>query len=301
MTQPASRFAAVLTLVAASSVLVAGRASHPIEFWRAIVQQHYTPPPGSSVVQLSAELSQLLGSPDPELRDEIAYATLTSWIYQQRLLEPSALRALIKEWTGNLKQGVGSVGTDAVFRRSFSALILSVVVARDNAAPFLEAAEFHDLLGAALAYLDAERDLRGYDARTGWAHSAAHTADLLKFLSRSRYLDLTDQPVILDAIAQKLARAVLVFTHGEDERFARAVLSVVNRKDFDQDGFGAWLARTRPAPITTPRPDPAQLRGNQNIKNLWAKLEVLLSLDPQPSAAVVAARERVRTALRDLF
>jgi hypothetical protein len=54
-------------------------------------------------------------------------------------------------------------------------------------------------------YLAAEQDIREYAADRGWMHSAAHTADLLKFLGRSRHLDVAGQARLLNAVAQKLA------------------------------------------------------------------------------------------------
>jgi hypothetical protein len=286
-------------LGAPCAIVAASR--HDAAFWRSIVQHDYTPPPGSSVPELSVELSDMLGSADPELRDEIAYSTLAAWIYQKRLIEPEDLRTLMTQWIGNLKDGVGAQDTDLVFRRSFSALALSVIIARDLAVPFLQPPEYRRTLDAALEYLQAERDLRGYDATKGWIHSAAHTADLLKFLARSPHLEHGDQQHILDGITTKLSGAAGVFTHGEDERFARAVLSVIRRQDFDQEGFRGWVNRSRPALPGSGRPTPAQLRASQNVKNLLAKLEVLLSLDGQASQGVQAARDSVRAALKDLF
>lgn len=255
--------------------------SHSKEFWQAIIKNGYTPPERTSVPDLARSLVALLGSPDPEFRDEIGYSTLTSWIYQKRLLSPDDLRPLVAELLGNLTRGIGSVGSDAVMRRSFSALVLSVVVARDNAAPFLKENEFRSILQGALGYADSEKDLRGYDPLKGWIHSAAHTADLLKFLGRSRYLTTSDQPAILSAIRRKLRSADLVFSFGEDERLARAVLSIVARPDFDATGFHEWTLSCKPVQPATARPPIAELITNQNLKNALAKLEVLLvSLPP---------------------
>src|SRR5262249_36517924 len=175
---------------------------------------------------------------------------------------PAALRPLIARLRANLTRGIGERDTDSVFGRSFSALMLSVVVARDNADPFLDASSWHEIETAALVYLAAEQDLRGYDADKAWAHPAAPTADLLKFLGRSRYLDTAGQRQFLDAIAGKLTTASVVFTHGEDERFARAVLSLTARMDFDETRFAAWLQQAKP---TVPEhPAVAQLRASQN-------------------------------------
>ena len=253
---------------------------HDKEFWQAIAKNDYNPPVGESASALWRPLSELLASPDPELRDEVGYSTFASWIYAKRLLSPDDLRGLIAQLSRNLKQDVGSTGTDAIFRRSFSALVLSVVAARDNAAPFLEEKEFRGLLQDALEYLDAEKDLRGCEPGKGWFHSAAHTADLLKFLGRSRYLQPADQAAITDGILRKLRNSAVVFTFGEDERMARALLSLVARKDFDAQGFRQRLTNAKPSPPTAALPDVAVLRGNQNVKNMLSKLEVLLLSQP---------------------
>ena len=281
-------------------VAAAGAPPHPVEFWRSVAQHGYDVPAGADLQALVAELEDLLASPDPELRDDIAYSTFAAWIFQKRVIEPPLLRTLADDLTRNLTRGVGEGETDGVLRRSFSALTLSVIVARDNASPFLTADEFRRMEAAALAYLAAERDLRGYDPQKGWMHSAAHTADLLKFLARSRHLAADDQTTLLDAIGRKLATAAVVFTHGEDERFARAILSIVTRADFDRAAFQGWSSRVRPARLLA-RPSPADLAGAQNVKNALSKLEVLLATVPEPPESVVAARDAVRAALKDLF
>jgi len=61
---------------AASSVGAAP--THNLEFWRGLVRDHYKVPAGSDVPALSDELVDMLASPDPEQRDEIAYSTLAS-------------------------------------------------------------------------------------------------------------------------------------------------------------------------------------------------------------------------------
>jgi hypothetical protein len=277
-------------------------AAHDAAFWQSIAAHDYAPPAGEDVVPLARELSQLLASPDPQLRDEFGYSILTAWITRHKL-PPDVIKSLASEWSANLGFHIGSTGTDDVFRRSFSALMLSVVAATDNEQPFLDAAEFRALLQSALTYLEAERDLRGYDAKTGWAHSAAHTADLLKFLARNRRFTIADQRLVLDALAQKMREASVVFTHGEDERMARAVLSIVRRTDFDADGFGTWLKDSLPARTAASVRDPAWLRGRQNLTNLYAKLEVLLSVEDErtTTAPMRSAREALRAVLARLF
>jgi hypothetical protein len=54
------------------------------DFWQAVAKNDYKPPAGKSTAELSRPLSAMLGSPDPEMRDEIAYKTFFHWIYQER-------------------------------------------------------------------------------------------------------------------------------------------------------------------------------------------------------------------------
>lgn len=276
-------------------------ARHDKAFWQGIVKAEYAVPPNEQIGSLAQELSGLLASPDPELRDEFAYSILATWIFEKRLLDDRQVRGLTAEWTKNLEAGIGSTDTDDVLRRSFSALMLSVVVARDNATPFLEPAEVRALVTSSLAYLSRERDVRGYDDTKGWMHSAAHTADLLKFLARSRHLPPEAQREILDAIATKLRGAPVIFAYGEDQRFARAVLSVINRADFDRQAFDAWVQRAKPAWPKGQRPDAALVRANLNSSNLLAKLYVILSTLPQPGDGARAALDSVTPVAKTLF
>jgi hypothetical protein len=221
---------------------------------------------------------------------------LTQWIYVKRIVPVDTTRALMAEWTANLAAGLGEPGTDTVFRRSFSALMLATIAALDHAAPFLDRAEFDRLLGAALAYLRDERDVRGFDATKGWMHSVAHTADLLKFLARSRHLTPAQQAEVLRAIAGKVGAVNEVLTHGEDERLASAVLSVVAREDADLAGFKSFLDTIRQTPPVGPV-TPAALAVNQNRRHVAVSLFALLSIDPRGLSTIAEARELTRAFL----
>jgi hypothetical protein len=257
----------LITFLLAVSPLAQGqptaRPVHDKAFWKQIAGNKFAVPAGESITVLTRELSDLLGSPDPELRDDIAYSTLANWIYRQRIVSLEDRRALMTTWLANLKTGIGERGTDGIFRRSFSALALGVLAILDNEASYLTQTEFDRLLTAAIEYLRDERDTRGFDPAKGWMHSVAHTGDLLKFLGRNRQLRPAQQAAILAALTQKLGSVGEVLTHGEDERLARAALSIVARPDFDETGFRTWMATLAPARSTDP-PTPASLAAAQN-------------------------------------
>jgi hypothetical protein len=216
--------------------------SHDRVFWRSIVQDNYRVPPGQSAFALIHELNNYLGTPDPELRDDLAYTLMDAWIVYQQQLSGPELISLLGTWQSNLREGIGETGTDTVLKRSFSALCLAMLAERDLKSPFLGEARYRSLLNAALAYMKDERDLRGFDPVKSWIHATAHTADLLAFLAANPLLKVEDQRSILQAVSERLSSAHLIFSYGEQDRLAASVVAIIERRDFDNATFHRWLA-----------------------------------------------------------
>jgi len=296
----AARTAALCALLCAGLVNAQRvQPNHDKTFWRGIAKNHYDVPSGESAAELSQELSQLLGSPDPELRDDLAYSIFAYWIGRLSLLPQERLVALTDEWRGNLKSGLGETGTDSVLKRSFSALCLSLMAEREAQQPFLGESEYHALVADAVAYLQAEHDLRGYDAKLGWIHATAHTADLLQALARSQLLSRNEQTAILSAIAARLSSSPDVYTQGEQDRLAQAVIAVIRRPDFDTHSFEIWLGAVRDEdknvwdnPLT-----PEILARYQNHTYMLQALAIRLALEPE-SARTSEYQKQVLAILR---
>ncbi len=290
---------AVLLFFICSAVLSAQPATHDRTFWLTIAKNHYAVPENQSAWALTRELSQLLGSPDPELRDDLAYSILTRWIYRPNILQAPDLLTLADEWRANLKSGIGESGTNSVLKRSFSALLLSSIAERDSKTPFLGETRYHQLLADAITYLESERDLRGYDATLGWIHANAHTADLLQALAASPLLCKDEQHSILSAIAARLSSAPQVYIQGEQDRMAAAVLAVVRRPEFDGSSFESWLTRLQDEDkkVWTNPLTPEALARYQNHSYFLQALVVRLSLEPE-SARIANFKQLVLGILR---
>ncbi len=233
--------AGVLSLLLALPV-AAAPAVHDRAFWMALAAKDFAVPEGESVGALALEAAELLSSPDPALRDGVGYEALARWIYKDGLVPPADLERLRLRLQAGLKKGLGEASGNSAYGRSFSALGLSVLAATDLKQPWLSQKAFDDLLAATTAYLGAEKDVRGFVPGSGWVHATAHTADVLKFLSRNPKLTPAGQERLVEAVAGRLRTAGVVFTWGEDERLALALLSLTRRKDFDSKPFEAWLA-----------------------------------------------------------
>jgi hypothetical protein len=264
--------------------VAAPTAQHDRDFWQVIQKAHYAVPDHESADALAHELSALLASPDPELRDDLAYSILATWIHRGNILSTPTLISLTDEWRLNLKNGIGETGTNSVLKRSFSALCLSEMAKREAKAPFMGAERYHSLVAEAATYLNAERDLRGYDAQLHWIHATAHTADLLAALADAPPLTKEEAASILHAVDARLATAPQVYTQGEQDRIATTIVSVIRRNDFDAAAFAPWLAQIQQEDRDVWTATTVEsLARFQNHNYLLQALTVRLALEPNSS------------------
>jgi uncharacterized protein DUF2785 len=276
-------------LILAALLAVAGSAcsaaqAHDSAFWKSIAEHEFAVPEGESVGRLSLDIADLASSTDPTLRDACGYETLATWIYNDHRLVPDELEGLRKKLLPGMFFKIGETDNDTIFRRSFSALYMSVLAAEDLKKPFLSASGFQETLDAALRCYGEEKDLRGYVPEKGWAHAAAHVADLLKFLARNEKLSVAMQKRIVTGVAQRARTAGEVFRWGEDSRMAATLLSLTNRTDFDPTAFDEWFKALVPENRTlwkSPTIDSKAYASVRNQANILAHL----------SAKIAAAKE----------
>ena len=257
----------VLAQSQASAEGVQEKPLHDREFWRAIAKNRYAVPDGQPVFPLLRELSEYLGSRDPELRDDLAYSITTIWIKHQKQISTDELYSLLDDWQANLRTGIGETGNDGILKRSFSALSLVALAERDLKMPFLGEERYRAFLANALAYLRDERDLRGFDSTLGWIHATAHTADLLAALAANPLLKNEDQGRLLDAISHRLSSAHEIFTYGEQDRLSALAATIVVRKDFDAPAFHNWLSALAAADQKVWKDIPPHLELLQTFEN----------------------------------
>jgi len=216
---------------------------------RSIVDSNFEIPSGRDLALVTGDLLPLLGSTDSHLR-EGTLEILGHWGEAGRYSD-AELRAIGQRMADNLAIGLGESGTDTVFLRSFSALILEMVVQADDVrglavsgdrTPFLTRDDVLDWYEIALAGFAGEEDFRGFVDGRGWAHALAHKADLLGTLARSRHLDASRLEEILTAMAEKLTRpAEVVLTFEEDHRLVRAAVHVLLRNEVRSEFLHSWI------------------------------------------------------------
>jgi hypothetical protein len=179
---------------------------------------------------LALDVFDHLGSPDAELRDELGLTALGTWVVDQGRLRPDELQELRRLALGErgIRFGLGRSGDDTVFRRSFSLLVLAIVLVADKERRFLEKSELRDVADGLVEYCDGERDLRGFVPGRGWAHAVAHAADVADECVTSRFGTPELCERLLSALDALVARAGEVFQAEEDERVGIALAAMLS-------------------------------------------------------------------------
>lgn len=181
------------------------------------------------IPEVAREIMANIGSPDPELRDDRAYAQLVDWIVEDEALESDLLSELgATALSGKgLRHRLEDVGGFGVFRRSFSALVLALVVHADQQRPFLTDEQWDGLVEGTAAYCRNEMDFRGFVPEHGWAHAVAHAADLVDECVRSHRATVADVNALADALFAMIDHVPIVFANEEEDRVANALVGIV--------------------------------------------------------------------------
>lgn len=253
-------------------------------FWDRVVAEGHKVPPDRPLAELTVELTTMLGDADPYLRDEIAYPTLATWVGEG--VYDDLLGGLGDGMAAGLAVGLGEHGTDTVFRRSFSALVLAECVERSNRRDVVPEDTVIRWGDRVAGWLVRERDLRGFVPGKGWAHAVAHGADALGALAGSHALDRLELTVLLDVVADRLVAPTSArFVHGEDDRLALAVMRLLRRDLVALEVLEPWVARlarhASPASEAGEQ-DPFLVTGN--VQGFLRALHLQLALAAHPPA-----------------
>ena len=245
------------------------------------------------MIVLDPKLSALvddLRSPDPLVRDTGAYSSLAA-LQGDGLLDDHLVEL------GD--RALDLLGDDEVQARTFGALLLALVVDRDN----LTGRATDDAVrrwaeGLARWYV-AEPDTRGHDAQLGWLHAVAHGADAVGELAGSPRLGRDELVALLDLLVRRTtAPTPTYWLQNEDDRVAVAVMAVLRRDLLTAEDVRAavdalaegWRAST--GPVSAPADNTVRLARTLH-------LQLVLGVRPAPGADVVHPELRL-DALRAL-
>jgi hypothetical protein len=237
-----------------------------------------------------------LASPDPWLRDGVAFEALTHML-RGRQLGDDTMRALLIDLMARLKRDerVYSPG----FGQSFAALVLSEVARADRIQPYLTEDELVKLLVEAQHWFINIKDYRGFSEVDGWRHAVAHGSDLLMQLALNPRIDAEGLRLIVSAVGVQVAPESHAYVHGESERLMRPILFAAQRGAMSEAEWTAWLAG-----LATPEdPDKvfsteAGLAWRHNTMGLLLSLYANVALSTDPATKVLLPG--LETALKEM-
>jgi Protein of unknown function (DUF2785) len=252
-------------------------------FWEQVKADGLKVPGGRPLAELTSELTAMLGDPDPQNRDGIAYPTLAAWVSAG--VYDDLLAGLGDGMAAGLPVGLGEDGTDTVFRRSFSLLVLTECILRDNEMHLLPADAVLGWGDRIVSWLVRERDLRGFVPGKGWAHALAHGADAISALAGAEALGALELTVLLDVLADRLlVPTPYRLMHGEDDRLAFATLRILRRDLVTLDVLEPWVIRLANGAQPTGNDDTDPFLVTGNVQSYLRALHLQLALAPHPPA-----------------
>ncbi|WP_345788898.1 DUF2785 domain-containing protein [Filibacter tadaridae] len=176
-----------------------------------------------------------IGSSDGHLRDKLIYQSFVKLIYSNQL-NPNEIQSLLETVTGEsyLFHRIGESGTDSVFTRSFSVLVIAAIIEYDVQNKIVSPAIIQHTAKQAIRYMMEEKDTRGFIPQKGWAHAIAHGADALDALAKHPFIQKEDINQILCAIKHSLFLQV-DYLDEEEERLAIIIASLLEYQNVEEE------------------------------------------------------------------
>ena len=214
-------------------------------YLRSIANNHYQIPEEIDRFAFLQALLSNFATPDAELRDELTYMILVHAIIDRETanrLSAQQHEALLLTCIddAHLFYSIGEAGTDSVFMRSFSLLIIAALLYAD--ATFQQISQDATLKTrtALPRYAREERDWRGYIKGKGWAHSVAHLSDALDEIAQNRYITQADREAIMHILTY-LATLPEPLCYEEDDRLSFVAYRIIAPGMVDDTFLETWV------------------------------------------------------------
>jgi hypothetical protein len=253
--------------------------------WAQVRANGFAVPAGRPVDELVAELSGMLRSPDPQIRDGQAYSTLATWI-GEGVLEADALRALGEEM-------VTRFADPEIQARTFAPLILDAIISEGVFEP--------SWVPPFERWYVAEEDLRGFDAKLGWLHAVAHGSDLLAALARVQAVEPVQ--MLRLGVGRLLTPTEYVLRDLEDDRLGFALAVALTRHDLTADDALGWLDPVLRAVVTVPSAGFAPEISNtlRTLRVVYLLADHGVRLDDERPNEQIPHRDQIKAKLLEVF
>lgn len=194
-----------------------------------IQKNGYVLPQNIDLNQLSIHMLEHIGTLDGYLRDQLIYSTFSHLISRDYFLEAQLEKLLMLTLEEKyLYYGITSDNANSVFTRSFTTLLIALILCADNKTNFLTQETIVTVKEKLVDYMNMEIDLRGYVQPYGWAHSIAHASDAFDALIHNPKLAPQYYEELAHCLLNKIFVYSIVYHFDEDERIITPLLSMVS-------------------------------------------------------------------------
>lgn len=193
----------------------------------------------------SDELIELMlkniGSLSPKLRDDTIYIGWVNLVESNRVSINQKTWLIYEVLSRNLLfTGIEDEFSDSVFTRSFTSLLLVVLLQSHFENSYIDSKVEKEIIKLSIEYMENEKDNRGWVESKGWAHAFAHGADLLEAISKSIYLTSDSVTKVLNCISRALID-IENFLFGEESRLDKVIISLVKCNKLNQSKLNSWI------------------------------------------------------------
>ncbi|WP_082623881.1 DUF2785 domain-containing protein [Nocardioides sp. Soil805] len=207
--------------------------------WHVVVETGCEVPHGGDLRGMLEELCDMLASPDPVQRDDIAYSVVATWVSK------GVLPRDLCRWLGD--EMAARMSADDVWVRTFAPLVLDVLVSFGTFDPAW--------VPPFSRWYATETDLRGHEPDLGWLHAVAHGADLLGALGL--HPEVAPASMLELAGRRLVAPSDAVWRHNEDERLGHAIALTLTRPELTSEESVAWVQPVEDSWTSRPSGPPA--------------------------------------------
>ncbi len=181
-----------------------------------------------------------IGTLDANLRDRLIYSSFANWLGNNIISDNQAKWLTAQVIQNNLLfKCIHEPQNDAIYTRTFTALLLTSLVDRDARTPFMSERVRAQVFEDATRYLQLENDLRGNTVH-GWAHAFGHGGDLLFYVC---YHPKFPKRLVSNVLLSLYHGIMLPdgFTAGEGSRLDNCLIALQSQDRMSESQLLHWL------------------------------------------------------------
>lgn len=251
-------------------------------YWEQVAASGFPVPDDAPLDDLTAELTTMLGSPEPRLREQLAAETLVRWLGQG--VYDDLLSGLADGMAAGLTIGLGEDGTDTVFRRALSARLLGECLHRAGSMGLADPDAILRWGDRLVGWFVRERDLRDHVPGKGRAAALTSGAGALAALAATPSIGELELVAVLDVVAERVTLpSPYLWEHCQADAVVAAVMTVLRRDRVEHEVVEQWLDRLVETATTDARCEPTMPA--RNTESFLRALHLQLALAPDPPPA----------------